>query len=257
MSDRVLFQMWEPYRQQLIAAHEFYVEKGKEKLLSQFENIEAESDEYADKWLEKRGQYFDPERHDPSDFYEQAYDKGIEFYGLLSDLRDRTCLSIIAGIFHEWDKALRDWLVHEVRHWSTGKEVQKAIWRVNFADVFELLDCLKWQPKTLAFYTSLDRCRLVVNAYKHGDGGALDDLKKSHPDFIDNPFASMGQQSVFWDVLGHQNLKVTDIHLDEFSNAIIEFWKAVPENTMVSDINSFPNWLEKAAKKDSNAGNTS
>ena len=99
MSDYVLFQMWGPFRQSLIAGHLFYVEQAGKRLLTQFEDIEAEADKAAEEWLEKSRDRFDPDRHDPGDFYEAANDAGIEFYGLLSDMREQTTLGVVAGMF--------------------------------------------------------------------------------------------------------------------------------------------------------------
>src|SRR5437868_2508040 len=104
MSGYVLFQMWEPFRQSLIKGHLFYVEQARKRLLSRFDDIEADADRAAEEWLEQSGQHFDADRHDPCDFYEAANDVGIEFYGLLSDMREQTRLSVVAGMFHEWDK---------------------------------------------------------------------------------------------------------------------------------------------------------
>jgi hypothetical protein len=46
-------------------------------------------------------------------------------------MRDQTRLSIIAGMFHEWDKKLRSWLVKEIRHWHDGEEALKKTWSAN------------------------------------------------------------------------------------------------------------------------------
>ena len=43
----VLFQMGEPIRARLIRGHKFYVEQAQKRLLSQFQNIEEESDKYS------------------------------------------------------------------------------------------------------------------------------------------------------------------------------------------------------------------
>ena len=115
MANFVAFQMWGPFRKQLVKAHTFYVEQAKKRLLTRFENIEEEAQAEMDTWLQETSHLFDPERHDPSDFYEQANDVGIEFYELLTEMRDRTRLSVIAGMYHEWDKQLRDWLWREIR----------------------------------------------------------------------------------------------------------------------------------------------
>src|SRR3954471_14093989 len=99
MSDNLLFHMWGPFRQSLIKGHLFYVEQARKRLLSQFDDMEADADRAAEEGLEQSGQHVDPDRHDPGDFYEAAHNVGIEFYGLLSDLRDQTRLSVVAGMF--------------------------------------------------------------------------------------------------------------------------------------------------------------
>ena len=43
-----LFQMWEPYRQSLIAGHQFYVNQARQRLLSQFDDIETEEPLFGD-----------------------------------------------------------------------------------------------------------------------------------------------------------------------------------------------------------------
>lgn len=131
MNDYVLFQMWGPFRQSLIAGHLFYVEQARKRLLSQFEDIEVEADKAAEDWLQRSSGRFDPDRHDPGDFYEAANDAGIEFYTLLSDMRDQTRLSVVAGMFHEWDKQLRDWLVREIQHWHRGDAAALKVWSAH------------------------------------------------------------------------------------------------------------------------------
>lgn len=116
MSERVLFMMWGPFRESLIKAHAFYVEQARKRLLSQFGDIEAEANKAPEEWLEQTSHLFNPEQHDPGDFYEAAHEAGIEFYELLRDMRRQTRLSVVAGMFHEWDKQLRDWLTQEIRH---------------------------------------------------------------------------------------------------------------------------------------------
>ncbi len=247
MTTCALFHMWEPFRKQLIASHQFYVEQAEKRLLSQFQNIEEEADKYADEWLEKAGQYFDPDRHDPGDFYEQANDESIEFYQMLEDMLNRTRLSVTAGIFHEWDKQLRSWMVNEINHWHRGHEVTRAVWKANFGDIIDLLDAVGWPVKSKNYYTSLDRCRLVVNAYKHGNGGAFESVKSQHPEFI----KSFGDtSSIYFEHADHTDLIVRDAHIAEFSNAIIEFWKDVPEYIYEKESLNVPDWFAKAYSKD-------
>ena len=140
MSNYVLFQMWGPFRQSLIKGHQFYVEQARKRVLSQFEHMEEEADKATEEWLEQSKGRFDPDRHDSGDFYEAARDAGIEFYQLLSDMRDQTQLSVIAGMFHEWEKQLRDWLVREMRHWHRGDTAPAKVWSADFGKIADLLE---------------------------------------------------------------------------------------------------------------------
>lgn len=238
--------MWEPYRRQLIAGHQFYVEQAEKRLLSQFQNLEEEADKYAEEWLEKAGQNFDPDRHNPEDFYEQANDESIEFYQKLEDMQNRTRLGVIAGIFHEWEKELRNWIVKEVQHWHRGDKVKKKVWLGNFSEIIDLLEAFEWPIRTREYFVSLDRCRLVVNAYKHGNEGAFSDIKSKHPEFIYH------SDSSFIEYADYKDLIVGDAHIKEFSDAIVSFWKDVPEYIWEKETISVPDWFGRAYQKDKN-----
>ena len=167
MGKLVLFQMWGPYRKSLIASHEFYVTQANKRLLAQFEDIEAEAEKASDEWLNDNSHRFDLDRHDPGDFYEQAGDVGIQFYQMLSDMNDSTRLSVVAGMYHEWDKQLRDWMIREIMHWHRGDNVESKVWGVDFGKIAELFASLGWDIHAHGYFKYLDACRLVVNVYKH------------------------------------------------------------------------------------------
>lgn len=250
MSEFVLFQMWGPFRQSLIAGHMFYVEQAKKRLLSQFADIEVEADKAADEWLEKNSGRFDPHWHDPGDFNEAANDAGTEFYGLLHDMRDQTWLSVVAGMFHEWDKQFRDWLVREIQHWHHGDTAALKVWSTDFDKIAELLESLGWNISSTDYFRQLDACRLVVNVYKHGKGKSLVDLKQKYPDYFENPFSGSGRALSDMELCDQTHLKVTEYQFQAFSDAIVAFWEAVPENIFDSQVKDVPDWFGKALLKD-------
>lgn len=250
MSRYVLFQMWGPFRQSLIKSHLFYVEQARKRLLSQFDDIEADADRAAEEWLEQSGQHFDPDRHDPGDFYEAANDIGIEFYGLLSDMREQTRLSVVAGMFHEWDKQLRDWLVREIQHWHRGNNANVKVWSADFGQLADLLESFGWNVRSADYYRKLDACRLVVNVYKHGKGKSLDDLRNSFPQYLDDPLKPLGGSLSGTDYRDHTHLKVSDDQFQAFSDAILAFWRDVPENVVDVQGTDVPDWFGKAVLKD-------
>lgn len=250
MSNDVLFQMWGPFRQSLVTNHTFYVEQAHKRLLSQFEDIEAEAKKAADEWLEKSSGRFDPDRHVPDDFNESANDVGVEFYSLLNNMRDQTNLSVVAGMFHEWDKQFRDWLVREIQHWHHGVTAAQKVWKADFGQIAELLESLGWNISSSGYFHQLDACRLVVNVYKHGKGKSLEDLKDKYPEYLEDPFRGFGGGFSDVEYRDHTHLKVTKDQFQAFSGAIVEFWHAVPENILKSQVKDVPDWFGNALLKD-------
>jgi len=94
-------------RRVLLEPHDFYVSQAKKRLLSQFNKISREADEVEQQRYEKPGQFFDPDRDDPADSYEAAYQKGIAHYFALDEMRNTVTLAMTAGMFHQFDKTLR------------------------------------------------------------------------------------------------------------------------------------------------------
>jgi hypothetical protein len=250
MSGYVLFQLWGPFRRSLIKEHQFYVEQAQRRLLSQFADIEADAERAAEEWLEQSGQNFDPDRHDAGDFYEAAQDVGIEFYQLLSDMHEQTRLSVVAGMFHRWDKQLRDWLAREIQHWHSGHSAGTRIWSADFGQIAELLESFGWNVRSTDYFLTLDACRLVVNVYKHGKGKSLDDLRTVFPEYLEDPFDGAGGGFSDAAYRDHTHLKVSDQQFRAFSDAIVSFWENVPGNVDDKQMTTVPDWLGKAIAKD-------
>lgn len=248
MSGYALFQMCGPFRQSLIKGHLFYVAQARKRLLSQFDGIEADADRAAEEWLQQSGQHFDPDRHDPGDFYEKAQDVGIEFYQLLNDMREQTRLSVVAGMFHEWDKQLRAWLVREIQHWHQGDNATLKVWSADFGQITDLLESFGWNLRIEDHFRLLDACRLVVNVYKHGEGKSLDDLRNRFPEYLYDPLKGLVGRFADMRYRDHTYLKVSDDQFQAFSGAILVFWRDIPEN--VDDSRDVPDWFGKAILKD-------
>ncbi len=246
--DRVFLQMWGPTREHLIANHQFYVEQARSRLLNQFDDatMKAAAQRHSDEWLEERAKHFDPERHDPGANYEAAYDENTSFYLSLAGLRDSTRLSIIAGMFHEWEKQVRDWLGRELGHHGLREPVHAAVWSVKVDDLLELFEKCAWPVRDQEFFPLLQRCQLVANVYKHGNGPSFEALKQLAPELVG------GQElpAFFVSALDYSALEVSDDDLAAFAEAITAFWRAVPENIFFSQVGEAPKWLEKALRKE-------
>lgn len=250
MGNYVLFEMWSGYRDTVISRHDFYVEQAQARLFSQFNNIESESEKYAETWLEKNSNRFNPDRHDPGEFEEQAYDESIGFYDLLSGLRDTTRLAVTAGMFHEWDKQLRVWIAAQIQHWRHGQAAQDAIWSANFSDLMDLLEGYGWSFRNQDFHKKLDTLRLVVNAYKHGLGSAFSALRLSNPEYFDTKIEDFLGTPFEDQRLDHTHLKVSDEQFRIFAEAIRTFWVTVPDTLSESQVVYTPKWIAKAFRSD-------
>ncbi len=245
MNQFLLFYMWEPFRKSIIKSHCFYIEQSKKLLLSQFNDIGSISNQATQDWIQENSLFFDPDRDDPDEIYERANDFDIEFYIILSELRNQTYLNVVAGMFYNWDKALRSWLVTEVRSWHSGDMLPLEIWSVDFGKIFDLLECFGWNVRSTDYFRKLNACRLVVNVYKHGNGKAFEILQKNFPEYLNGTF--LKDHSLYAD---HSNLIVTDNHIQEFSNAIIAFWSEFPEKIFDSGLTEIPDWFDQAISKD-------
>lgn len=208
-----------------ISEHRFYVEQAKGRILSQFANIEVEAEQEEAQHWECSGQSFDSEWHDPCDLAEAARDHGVEFYQLLSDMHDRTRLSVVAGMYHHWDKTFRRFLVREFR-WTRlviGNHTRRALWRLDSTELEQLLRVLGLDLRQLPTFPRLDAMRLVVNVFKHGEGPSLDELRQSYPEFLH-------ENSHDRDFYDDTDLTVSDAHIEEFSSAIESFWRDIPSS---------------------------
>lgn len=249
MTRDTLFHMYKPFRESLIERHEFYVRQASSRLLSQFDNIEDDAIRAAENWLERASQHFDPDRDDPGAFYEQAGNEEIGFYTLLTEIHEQTRLSVVAGMFHEWDKQFREWVAREIKHWHDGEALVTQIWAQTPHGIAEFFASVGWDYRQTSYYEVIDACRLVVNVYKHGEGNSLEDLKSRFPRYLPNPLPvefSFGAAHH----INYQDLKVNDEDIRQFADAITAFWNDVPEYIFDDSISKLPEWFKKAWKKD-------
>lgn len=238
-----LFYMPEFMRRSIINAHIFYIEQAKKLLLKQFDELDNpdKQRQVMDDWLCENQHRFHPDYHDASDFYEEAFEQLHALYELGSRIR----LSVVAGMYHEWEKQLKKWLVNEIKRWHTGENVSQAIWKTNFDQIMAMLMQLGWDVKTEACYGKLNECRLVTNVYKHGDGWALDSLRGNYSEYFS---ASANRYSLSY--VDSADLTVNNMQLDFFSNAIVSFWENIPESIYDDDGAKVPSWLKKAFDRD-------
>ena len=251
-----IFYMWGTRREGLIAEHQFYVSEGKKRLTNQFSDkaaIEQEATAFGEAWLKRAGRHFNPDRHDVGSFYEQAQDEEIQHYAALDELGNSARLALIAGMYHYWERSLREWLTSRdcTGHFHKGDHLPRAIWGAGFFPVLELFQCIGLFQAGCTIRDRLDTCRMVVNTYKHGAGSSADQLKAKRPELFDQYGLRAKSTLVNYAALtDYTDLYVEDAQIDEFADAIEEFWRAIPEYVTDSEFQPVPKWFIKAYNKD-------
>ncbi|KAB1086158.1 hypothetical protein F4V91_06755 [Neorhizobium galegae] len=245
VGERVLFYLWSGQRSRIIEELKFYVDEADNRLLSRFDAMSEEAEAHAREVYESMGRFYDPERHDPGDFAESAHDSGIRYYGLLDDLRKRTILSVLAGMYVEYEKQLREFLVDELEKSLRIDKLKPKLWRQEISKIYDFLDACGWSIRTQPSFANLDACRLIVNVYKHGAGPSFDELKDKYPEYLRSVFPREEQED-FLKYADHNDLTVTREDIGIFHQAFKAFWEAVPENTYFSQAENVPEWVVKA-----------
>ena len=235
----MIFEMQDFERRSIINSHKFYVEQAKNRILSQFDNLEGEIEEIAQDIYNKSGKNFDPDYDDPADLVEPAYEAANDHLIMLYEMRDQTLFSIIAGMFHQFDKSLREWIERESRLWA-GDIVNRLFWGKDIGKLYKLFESLGWSVTQEPFFKKLDACRLIVNVYKHGKGGSLTELRRDYPEYF---FDFKDPNFNINDWYDHSSINVTDQDFEIMSDAIVAFWEALPKKFLDNDDIVAPQWL--------------
>lgn len=242
----ILLYLWSSRRSHLLRELDFYVAQADKRLFVQFGNLEKEAEQFARDEFDRMGQFAGPDS-DPGDYAEAAWSKGIDHYEMLSDLHSQLLLSVAAGIYHQWEKRLREWLANEFEHSFPRERIGPAIWKQKIEDILDLLKGLGWDASSQAFFDAIEECRLIVNVFKHGRGPSFNDLMARYPQHLGNTTTELTTDLL--EYRDHTDLKITREDLGRFQEALKDFWIAIPEHIYWDDKGTVPTWFEKALTK--------
>lgn len=232
-------------RRFFLEPHDFYVSQAKQRLLSQFNDISREADEVEKQHYEKLGQFFDPDRDDPADSHEAAYQEGISYYLALDEMLNTVTLAMTAGMFHQFDKALREKMAREFLHWQPDA-IDPLIWNIEFPKLIELLEWTGIEIKSKPFYGKIEACQLLVNVYKHGKGASHTDLAGKYPQYYPQHTPRPARRH---NLPRPEQLKVSEAQFADIADAIKEFWLNIPEFRNESHLGAQPEWFDKKLKR--------
>lgn len=228
-------------RKLMLAQHKFYADQAKSRLLSQFSDIsiELETDAAEEQYLND----YDPEQYDQESAYEQAESIGIDHYIALTDMKSTVTLALTAGMYHQFDKLLREKIAHEFSHFMPSEFISRIAWDQPFPEIVNLLEWIGMPLQSQPFIKKIDALRLIVNVYKHGQGKAHETLISSHPEYYQRYIQCIPPSP--------EHLHVTTEQFDEFYQAIADFWMFIPERLTEEDVceEKIPAWLNTKLDK--------
>lgn len=207
--------------------HDFYVKQVKLRIFSQFSDIEGEADLYAEAEYGRLGSLPGDGSVDMSQIADWATDRAHSHYSLLSDLKKDMMLAALAGMYHQWEKDLRDFMERELAHDVTRAAAIKVAWMGNIGNVFEALTQFGWNCRKEPFYRLIDACRLIVNVYKHGKGSSLNELATSFREYLGGECPTIFATPD--GLLDHELLALNEAQFDAIASAFSQFWKLFPE----------------------------
>jgi hypothetical protein len=129
--------------------------------------VEGEAEQHADDKYNRLLSLSGDDHTDPESLAEAAHERGLRFYESLSDLKQQVILGALAGLYHQWEKELREFIERELMHDLTPDAAAKYAWVGHIGAVFDLSTEFGWPVRNDPFFPMIDACRLVVNVYKH------------------------------------------------------------------------------------------
>lgn len=118
--------MWSGIRRNVLERHDTYVKAVQARVLLQFLDLDSQAEEHAKSKYQALLEKPADGNVDMCELAEIAQEAGLEKYEILSFLKREMLLGSLAGLFHIWDRSLRDFLEGEFRHWMDKDEPDDA-----------------------------------------------------------------------------------------------------------------------------------
>jgi hypothetical protein len=222
------------FKQSVLCSISTYSRIVESRVLLSFDDdsIEQEAETAADAFRDKHLNQLAEDDSGP-DEGEIADDEDALANSIYCDLRiigDHVTVLAIAGIYHLWERTMKELLESQFGDYSPPYMSVKAIRKASFKKLVKILANFGWRIRDADFYDELDTLRLVANIAKHGDGDSCDELVKK----LD---AKGTVSSMFRNAyrlkkvpLGARNLTLSREHFINASDAVTKFFTQFPEH---------------------------
>lgn len=186
-----------------------------------FDNIQSWESEYdlESKRIDKIfAANFDPDHDDPASIYETINELSLEHASTIAEINSYLVGMAIVGIYHLWERQAIDFLIRELRHYTTTETRFST-----FKDIVYVLSEFSTPPDKIPQYKELNELRAIANTIKHGPGKSNDELKRLDLDILYDLECSIpllgGEHSLL-----RVNIHPRIDHFVRYSKAILSFW---------------------------------
>jgi hypothetical protein len=220
---------WEEYiRTKFIRQIELFHDAVEGRLLPTFDSIEKEAEEHSQNEWDRLCSSCSSPDIDPGDLAETAEEAGIDYYMMLSDIK-QTVLNVTAiAFYHLFEQQVIFFLRREILH--PARENEPQLMKVT---VFrDLLLSKGVDVAAFAAWGKIEELKVVSNAIKHGEGASATVLRQIRPDMFKHPLVRRPPEREIMDSgyhrvympMGGDDIFVIQGDLFEYKNALVSFW---------------------------------
>jgi hypothetical protein len=218
-------------RPHFVEKHDFYVSQTKKRVLVRFRDIEGDAHRFFDAEYKRLSNRWSNAAIDSDVLEKNAYDSARDHYEALAELRHQVSLGATAGLYHMWEKELRDFIERELYLDLEAPELMKLAWLKPIDEIWNLFTVSGWAIRSEACFRLIEACQLVVNVFKHGNGPSLKKLKTKFPYYLRQPPTSLTALNPNY--RDHTLLTVSEDEFVEIAKAFRCFWSVFPERLYI------------------------
>ncbi len=170
---------------------------------------------------------------DPAYLAEKAHDTGVDYYMMVSGVRQALLNVSEATLYHLFEQQLLFFLRHEILYPSEKNNIDRLIKKkILKISVFEKR-CLQHNIdiKNFSSWKIINEMRLVANTVKHAEGKSAVDLRKIRPDLFKNPILKkfeifklpVNSRPLFMPLAG-EDIYLSIEDLKNYGETIVKFW---------------------------------
>jgi len=203
-----------------------FVENIEGRLLPTFHDIESEAEKVQEQeWNRLCSSCSSPDI-DLADLAEKARDAGIDYYMMVSGVKQSLLNVSATSLYHLFEQQLLFFLRREILHQSEENNIDL----IKISILKER--CLQHNIDVEIFssWQTINEMRLVANTVKHAEGKSAIDLRKIRPDLFRNPVLEKfgpklgGNFRCLYMPLAGEDLYLSIEDLKKYGRAITRFW---------------------------------